>query len=94
MAGKIWVMDREAYAERRAILELNGASGLDASRDAADYAYHTRLSVVATAAVNGDWEPAREWCSQAAERFGQDIADQLIEEIDSSIEAVMVWRRR
>lgn len=78
---------REAYEERRAIVEVEGADALTASREASEYAYHTRLGRVATSAANGNWEPAREWCTEIAARFGQDVADELIREIDQNIEA-------
>jgi cobalamin biosynthesis Mg chelatase CobN len=86
-------MDREAYVERRAIMEVEGVDGLTASREASDYAYHTRLGRVATAAANGNWEPAREWCAELAERYGQEAADDLVSDIEANIEAVMAWRR-
>lgn len=86
-------MDREAYIERRAIMEVEGVDGLAASREASDYAYHTRLGRAATAAANGNWEPAREWCAEIAQRFGQNVADELVQEIDDNIKMARVWRR-
>jgi hypothetical protein len=86
-------MDREACSERRAIMEVEGADALTASRVASECAYHTKLGRVATAAANGDWEPAREWCAQVAKRYGQDVADDLIREIDQNIEMVLVGKR-
>jgi hypothetical protein len=59
--GKIWVMDREAYLERRAVMEVEGVNGLEASRVSSDYAYRSRMGVVLTAAANDDWEPAHAW---------------------------------
>lgn len=69
MAGRIWVMDREAYVERRAIMEVEGVDSLTAARDASDSGYRTRMSKAATEAANGDWEPAREWVAEIAKRF-------------------------
>lgn len=86
-------MEREAYVERRAIMEVEGVDSLEASRVASEYAYHTRMGRVATAAVNGDWEPARAWCAALAKTDGQDAADDLIAEIDDNIEAAMKWKR-
>lgn len=93
MAGRIWVIDREAYVERRAIMEIEGVDSLTASREASDYGYGTRLSKVATQAANGDWEPARAWVAETAKRFGQEVADELVEEIDANIEQARIWRR-
>ena len=90
--GRIWVIEREAYAERRAIMELDGIDPLTASRDASDYAYRTRLSRVATAMANGDPEPAREWVAETAARWGQDTADELVREIDLNIEIALEGR--
>lgn len=86
-------MEREAYVERRAILEFEGVDPLTASRDASDYAYRTRLSAVATAMANGDPEPARKWVTEIAARWGQDTADELVREIDLNIEIALNARR-
>lgn len=91
--ARVYVMERDAYIERRAIMEVEGVDGLTASREASEYAYHTRLGRVATAAANGDWESAREWCAELAERYGQDAADNLISDIDGNIELALAWRR-
>lgn len=88
------MMEREAYVERRAIMEIEGKeSPLSASRDASDYAYHTRLGKVATAMANGDPEPAREWVAEIAARWGQGFADELVREIDLNIEIALAARR-
>lgn len=80
--------------ERRAIMEVDGEmSSLEASREASEYAYHTRLGMVATEAANGNWEPARAWVAVIAKRYGQDAADGLVSEIDASIESTMALRR-
>lgn len=95
MAGRIWVMDREAYLERRAIMEVDGEmSSLEASREASEYAYHSPLGMVATEAANGNWEPARAWVAKIAARYGQNASDGLVSEIDANIEATMALRRR
>lgn len=86
-------MEREAYVERRAIMEVEGTDPLTASRVASEYAYHTRLGRVATDAANGNWEPAREWCAELAKSHGQHAADDLIRDIDDNIEAALAWRR-
>jgi hypothetical protein len=82
-----FVMEYEAYAERRAILEVEGAKPLDAARDAADYAYATRFGVAATAAARGDWEPAREWCREERARFGEELARALMRDIQTAVKA-------
>lgn len=92
-ATPLWIMDREAYNERRAIMEIENCGALTASRAASDYAYNTRFGKVATEASNGNWEPAGEWCAEIAERFGKKAADQLIGDIDDAIEAEVKWRR-
>jgi hypothetical protein len=91
--SKRWVLDREAYAERRAIMEYEGVDALTASRAASEYAYHTRFGEVATAMANGDPEPARAWAAETAQRFGQDAADELIRDLDENIETELKWRR-
>ena len=94
MSRSYWVMDRYAYTERRAIMEIDGGcDGLAASREASDCAYQTRFGKVCTAGASGDWEPAREWYVEIAARFGRDTADELIRDIDDNIEAELQWRR-
>jgi hypothetical protein len=68
-----WVMDREAYNERRAIMEVNKASDatcLDIARHASDVAYKTRFGQVCTDAANGDWTAAEAWMKEIRGRFG------------------------
>ena len=86
-------MDREAYEERRAILEFEGTRPLAASRDASDYAYRARLSMAATAMANGDPQPARVWVMETAVRWGKEVADEFVREIDRNIDRVMEGRR-
>jgi hypothetical protein len=74
-------------------MEAEGVDALTASRVASEYAYRTRLGRVTTAAANGDWEPAREWCAEVARRYGQDVADDLIREIDRNIEIASLGKR-
>jgi hypothetical protein len=92
---RIWVIDREACEERRAIIEVEGNSGdlMSPAREAADYAYKTRFGIVATAAANGDWEPARAWCAEIEKRFGSGAAIGLMRDIREAIEAEIKWRR-
>lgn len=75
-------------------MELDGAeTPLDASRAASEYAYHTTLGRVATAMANGNPEPAREWVTEIAARWGQHVADELVREIDLNIEVALDGRR-
>jgi hypothetical protein len=91
--GQKWVMDRDAYQERRAIMEVEGADGLTASREASDCAYATRMGVVCTAGANRDWAPARAWCREIAARFGIDMAHALMKDINAMIETELNWRQ-
>lgn len=92
--GSVWVMEREAYVERRAIMEIDGAEApVESSRVASEYAYHTTLGKVATAMANGDPEPARKWVAATAARWGQRVADELVDEIDLNIETALKSRR-
>jgi hypothetical protein len=92
--GRIWVMEWEAYIERRAIMEIDGNEPpLSAGREASAYVYHTRLGMVATGLANGDPEPARKWVAETAARWGQDTADELVRDIDRNIETSLQARR-
>lgn len=91
--GQKWVMDREAYQERRAIMEVEGADGLTASREASDCAYATRMGVVCTAGANRDWAPARAWVREIAARFGYATARAVIKDIRVTIETELKWRQ-
>lgn len=91
MARRYFITDREAYAERVAImLEGQGPeetfATMEPYRTAGDAAYQTRFAVVASAAANGDWEPAREWCRQERDRFGDDLARELMRDIQRTVE--------
>ncbi len=88
-----WIMDREAYLERRAIMEVEGVDPLTASRAATDYAYQTRLGKAATAMANGDRKLAEEWRAEIAGRFGQDVGDELMRDIEQLVETELAFRR-
>ncbi len=88
-----WVMDREAYLERRAIMEVEGVEPLPASREAADAAYATRMSQVCTAAANGDWTLARIWCRELASRFGRELARATWEDVKENLRIELQWRQ-
>ena len=74
-------------------MEVEGADGLTAARQAADCAYKTKFGVAATAAANGDWKPAHELCAQIAQGFGADMAADVMRDIKETIEAELKWRR-
>ena len=86
-------MDREAYAERRAIMEVEGIDSLTASRVASECGYYSRLGRVATAMANGDQEPAEAWRAEIATRFGHDAGDELIRDIEQLVKAELAFRR-
>ncbi len=41
---------------------------------------------MATEMANGDPEPARQWITETAARWGQETADKLVREIDLNID--------
>lgn len=85
-----WVMDDEAYKERRAIIEVECPElSVDwASRLASEDAYRTPLSVAMTQAARGNWEPAKELCRRARERFGEGLAMEVWREIRGKVREV------
>lgn len=90
---KQWVMDREAYDERRAIMEVEGVKSLDASREAADAAFATRMGIACTAAANGDWTAARVWCRELANRFGYEMARATWDDLKENLRNELQWRQ-
>ena len=93
---RYWVMDREAYCERRAIMEVNKdpeVSYLDISRGASDIAYKTRFGRVCTDAANDDWTAAETWMKEIRERFGVQAATDVLTDIWATIEEELRWRR-
>jgi hypothetical protein len=89
-------MDREAYRERCAIMDVNKApelTYLDISRDASDMAYKTRFSRVCTDAANGDWTAAETWMKEIRERFGVQTATDVLTDIWATIDEELRWRR-
>ena len=79
-----WVMDEEAYRQKEK--ELLAALSPDAEywkqqacRDQASiFAYKTEFSRICTAAIRGDWEPAKERCRQERAANGERIAQDLM----------------
>jgi hypothetical protein len=92
--GRIWVMEWEAFIERRAIMEIDrNEPPISAAREASAFAYHTRLGMVATELANGDPESARKWVAEIDARWGQETADELDRDIDRNIETSLQARR-
>ncbi len=76
------VIDRDAFAERYAILAVEGMDETQAMQLASLSGYNTAFSLAATAAANGDWEPAKELCRRERSVHGQDWAMELWREIE------------
>jgi len=91
-----WVLDHEAYQERLAImLESLGSESSPppadqislAASEAAECAYRTPFSIVATKAARGDWEPAKELCRGERDRHGDRHARELMRAIQEAVRA-------
>jgi hypothetical protein len=91
---RYWVLDRDAYNERRFIMEVEGVDGLTASREASAVGYATRFGRAATWAANDRWRLARKWCEKIATRFGPETAAAVMRDIEDTIEQELKWRRR
>jgi hypothetical protein len=82
-----FVMDREAYESKIKELEERAkSSGRPASFDdmaeirdiARQHAYDTEFSIICTAAIRGDWEPAKERCRKERAEKGEETARALM----------------
>lgn len=72
--AQIWILDREAFNERAAIMiEDGGLPIYEAHSAAADLSYRTPLALAATEAARGDWEPAKALCRKQPEGYGRDL---------------------
>jgi hypothetical protein len=82
-------MDEEAYKERLAIMleENPGADHIDMVREATQMAYATPFSIVCTAAIRDDWEPAKEMCRRESGVHGKQHALALWACIRDAVEA-------
>lgn len=82
-----FVMDLEAYKERLAILleENAGEDHMNIVREATQMAYETPFAKVCTAAIRGDWEPAKEMCRRERERHGKGFALNLWHVIEEAV---------
>jgi hypothetical protein len=81
-----FVLDDEAYKERCAIMicESDGTmSETDICGFAAEMAYKTPFSIAATAAIRGDWEPAKALCRRQPVDYGRG----LMRAIQDAVEA-------
>ena len=57
----------------------------EAAGYASEAAYKTPLAVVATAAIRGDWGPAKELCRGERERHGEEHAKGLMRAIQEAV---------
>jgi hypothetical protein len=80
-----YVLDREAYQERMAIMMESGIDPMESSRMATDDAYKTPLALAAKAAVLGDWEPADALCRVERDKHGEAHARELRRSIQDAI---------
>lgn len=87
------VIDREAYHERAAILE--DAAEADGTLETMGHGWCYQraaaeigklpFSVAATAAANGDWEPAKALCRGERAKNGQQMAMELWRAIQEAV---------
>lgn len=80
-----YVLDREAYFERMAIMMESDIDAMEASRMATDSAYQTPLALSATAAIRGDWEPAKNLCRVERDKHGEARGRELMRSIQDAI---------
>lgn len=99
MAKNYPVRDNECYFEREAIaLEAWEADGqprdyfMDLYRDSGEAAHRTVYSRVATMALNGNWTWAWRWCSLVCERFGDEVATELMADLRKRVAQEKRWR--
>jgi hypothetical protein len=88
-------MDREAYDERLAIMQVEAGEGdnlMHLRQVAADAAYHTRFALAATEGANGNWDAAKEWCCELRERFGDQMARDLMRDLQQAVKDEMKRR--
>ena len=79
------VIDREAFAEKRACLLEDGVDQTTAAQQAAYVGYNTAFALAATALANGDQEPAKELCRREMAKFGRPWAIELWEAIQEAV---------
>ena len=84
------VIDRDAYAEKRACLLEDGVDQTTAAQQAAYVGYNTPFALAATALANGDQEPAKELCRREMGKHGRDHALQLMRAIQEAVKDSLI----
>lgn len=93
-----WVLDREAYHERMAIMmEALMAEHPSPTQhqlsmvtsEASESAHKTPFAVAATAAARGDWEPAKALCRGERSRRGESAGRELMRAIQDAVREKM-----
>lgn len=79
------VIDREAFHERKAIMEEAGVDPIQAAQAASVEAYNTGFALAATALANGDDGPAKELCRREARAHGREWAERLRDAIKEAV---------
>lgn len=93
MQPKIYITDREAFHERMAIMLEDGSTHVTTvSSTATECGYQTVYGRVATAAANGDWQPAKDYCRREAHILGEEGAKDLMRQIQADIRDTMLIR--
>jgi hypothetical protein len=87
-----FVIDGAAYKERLKALLREGVAHTRAVDVATDHAYKTPFSLAATAAIRGDWEPARTLCREKRSEHGEAKARELMRSIQAAArEKAEMW---
>lgn len=79
------VLDKYAFAERKAIMEESGCDPIEAAQVAAVEGYNTGFALAATALANGDPGPAKELCRREMQRHGRAWALELWAAIQEAV---------
>jgi hypothetical protein len=86
------VIDGAAYKERLEALLREGTPRMPAVDIATDHAYKTPFSLAATAAIRGDWEPAKKLCREERLEHGEIKARALMRSIQAAVrEKTEMW---
>ncbi len=71
------ILDKEAFWERKAIMEESGVDPIQAAQAATVEGYNTAFALAATALANGDDRPAKELCRREMAAHGKQWALEL-----------------
>lgn len=80
-----YVIDHTFYAEKLRTLLHAGVEHRRAIDAATDAAYKTPFSLAATAAIRGDWEPAKDLCRTERAQNGETTARELMRSIQAAV---------